>query len=115
VFRLMVSSAADLTTIRVVGRLRDDGVVLLANACDDAKRPLVLDLSELTGASDGGVLLLGRLAREGVHLLGASPYIRLLLGPPEEHYEPVTPRSQISSRSPRRRQATARRRPKTRS
>ena len=113
-FRLMISSAADLTTIRVVGRLRDDGVVLLTEACDKAKRPLVLDLSELTGASDAGVLLLGRLARDGVHLLAASPYMKLLLGPAGERYERVTSRLPKPSRSPRR-QATARRRSRARS
>jgi hypothetical protein len=79
VFRLTVSEAPDLTTIRVAGRLRDDAVTLLTDACDGARRPLVLDLSDLTGATDAGILLLARLAREGVHLLGASPYVRLLL------------------------------------
>jgi hypothetical protein len=78
-FRLIASEASDLSTIRVVGRLHDDGVALLGDACSHARRPLVLDLSELTTASDAGVLLLARLAGEGVHLLGASQYLRLLL------------------------------------
>jgi hypothetical protein len=78
-FRLIVSDRPDLSTIQVVGRLRDDGVALLGDACARARRPLVLDLSELTSASDAGVLLLARLAGEGVHLLGASQYVRLLL------------------------------------
>jgi len=76
---LIVSVAPDLTTIRVAGRLRDDGVMLLDDACGAARRPLVLDLADLTGASEAGALLLGRLAREGVHLVGESPYVRLLL------------------------------------
>jgi hypothetical protein len=79
VFRLIVSEAADLTTIGVVGRLGDDAVVILGDACGEARRPLVLDLSDLTSASDAGVLLLRRLTGEGVHLLGASRYMRLLL------------------------------------
>ena len=78
-FRLIVSEAPDLTTIQVAGRLRDDGVNLLEDACAVAGRPLVLDLSGLTSASDAGVLLLQRLKGEGVHLLGASQYMRLLL------------------------------------
>jgi hypothetical protein len=78
-FRLIVSEAPDLTTIRVVGRLRDDAVAILGDACVGARRPLVLDLSDLTSPSDAGVLLLLRLTGEGVHLLGASHYVRLLL------------------------------------
>jgi hypothetical protein len=78
-FRLDVSEAPDLTTIRVVGRLRNEGVALLGDACQAAHRPVVLDLSDLTGASEAGVLLLGRLQREGIHLLGVSPYVRILL------------------------------------
>ena len=79
-FRLIVSDAPDLTTIQVAGRLRDDAVTLLGDACKGAGRPLVLDLSGLTSASDAGVLLLQRLMSEGVHMLGASQYVRLLLG-----------------------------------
>ena len=78
-FRLIVSETPDITTIGVVGRLGDDAVVILGETCSGAGRPLVLDLSELTSASDAGVLQLRRLAGEGVHLLGASRYMRLLL------------------------------------
>jgi hypothetical protein len=78
-FRLIVSETPDITTIGVVGRLGDAAVVILGEACSGAGRPLVLDLSDLTSASDAGVLQLRRLAGEGVHLLGASRYMRLLL------------------------------------
>jgi hypothetical protein len=77
--RLFVSEVPDLTTIRVVGGLDDRGEALLADACARARPPVVLDLSELTSANDAGVRLLRRLAGEGVHLLGASRYVRLLL------------------------------------
>src|SRR5262249_49046407 len=78
-FRLTVVERLDLTAIRLAGRLREEAVTSLRDTCDRARRPLVLDLSELTGASDAGVLLLRRLAGEGIHLLGASPYVSLLL------------------------------------
>jgi hypothetical protein len=65
--------------MRLVGRLRDEGVALVADTCEAARRPLVLDLSELTSASEAAVLLLNRLAAGGVHVLGASQYVRLLL------------------------------------
>jgi hypothetical protein len=50
-FRLIVSELPDLTTMRLAGRLGDDAVAALNDACDHARRPLVLDLSQLTGAS----------------------------------------------------------------
>jgi hypothetical protein len=58
-----------------------------------------VDLSELTGAGDDGVLLLGRLAREGVHLLGASPYVRLLLAPDQDPPGPPKFRLRRGARS----------------
>jgi hypothetical protein len=91
-FRLIVSETPDLTTIRAIGRLGDDAVALLSDACGRARRPLVLDLSELTTAHEAGVLLLRRLAAEGVHLLGASRYVALLLAAPEESTVPALPR-----------------------
>jgi hypothetical protein len=109
--RLIVSEAPDLTTIRVVGRLRDDGVALLVDACERSRRPLVLDLSEMTSLSEAGVLLLGRLAGNGVHMLGASQYVRLLLhadaalstaGPRKERLPPPRRAATVRGR-PRRR------------
>jgi hypothetical protein len=92
VFRLIVTDAPDVTTMRLVGRLRDEGVALVADTCEAARRPLVLDLSELTSASEAAVLLLQRLAAGGVHMLGASQYVRLLLeraeGPPAAAVSP---------------------------
>jgi hypothetical protein len=77
--RVTVLEAADLTVIRVDGRLADEGVAELEVACRRAKRPTVLDLTNLVTADDTGVLLLRRLVGEGLHLLGASPYAALLL------------------------------------
>ena len=45
-FRLIVSEAVDLTTIRVAGLLRDDAVTVLGDTCAGARGPLVLDLSD---------------------------------------------------------------------
>ncbi len=99
-FRLIMCESADLTTIRAVGRLRDDAVALLGDTCGGARRPLVLDLSELTGAGEAGVLLLARLKGEGVHLLGASPYVRLLLDRTAGTASSPVSRRRGSSRSP---------------
>ena len=77
--RVTVMEAADLTVIRVDGRLAEDGVAELDLACRRAKRPTVLDLTNLVTADETGVLLLRRLVEEGLHLLGASPYAAILL------------------------------------
>jgi hypothetical protein len=111
-FRLIVCEAADLTTIRAVGRLREDGVIVLADGCAGVSRPLALDLSELTGASEAGVLLLEQLRREGVHLLAASPYIRLLLERVAGSSSPAVPRRRSGSRSPGAPPTAARRKPR---
>jgi hypothetical protein len=80
--RVTVLETADLTVIRVDGRLAGEGVAELEEACRLAKRPTVLDLANLMAADDAGVLLLRGLVREGLHLLGASPYAALLLNAP---------------------------------
>jgi hypothetical protein len=77
--RVTVMEAADLTVIRVDGRLAEDGVAELDLVCRRAKRPTVLDLTNLVTADETGVLLLRRLVEEGLHLLGASPYAAMLL------------------------------------
>jgi hypothetical protein len=108
-FRLNVNQASDLTTIWVAGRLGADAIVILGEACGGARRPLVLDLSDLTSATSAGVQLLRRLASEGVHLLGASRYVRLLLqdvtdsGVPTSQGRPGRPPPQPSGRRQRRR------------
>lgn len=78
--RLTVVEREDLTVIRVDGRLVADGVLDLEEACRVARRPLVLDLTHLATTDDTGVVALRRLSGEGIHLLGVSPYIGLLLG-----------------------------------
>jgi hypothetical protein len=113
--RLIVSEAPDLTTIQVVGRLHEEAVALLGDACDRARRPLVLDLSELTNASDDGVRLLGRLAAQGVHLVAASHYMRLLLDRAVADASAPAPRRRRGLRPPTDLQAASRRRVRPRS
>ena len=54
-FRLIVTEAADVTTARLVGRLRDDGVALLA----DTPRPSESQIRQA---------LSGNLCRCGTHV-----------------------------------------------
>jgi hypothetical protein len=100
-FRLTAVESRDLTTVRLVGRVGDDAITPLLDTCGRARRPIVLDLSQVTGASEAGVLLLRRLTDEGVHLLGASQYVTLLLaaekGPPVARPRP-RPRGKLQDR-----------------
>jgi hypothetical protein len=108
-FRLTVTEVGDLTTVRAAGRLADDAVTPLTDACHRARRPLVVDLSQVTGASHAAVLLLRRLVGEGVHLLGASHYVTLLLA--AEDPSPTIDRSRPRRLRARRAPGEARRNP----
>ena len=98
--RVTVLETADLTVIRVDGRLADEGVAELEEACRRAKRPTVLDLANLVTADDTGVRLLRRLVREGLHLLGASPYAALLLSAEPPRAAPTRPIARGRRRGP---------------
>ncbi len=87
--RVTVTEAEDLTVLRVDGRLAGDGVSELDRACRAARRPVALDLANLTQADESGVALLRRLSGAGIHILGVSPYIALRLNAPT----PETPAS----------------------
>jgi hypothetical protein len=98
--RVTVLETADLTVIRVDGRLADEGVAELEVACRRAKRPTVLDLTNLVTADDTGVLLLRRLVGEGLHLLGASPFAALLLNAQPPRGGPAGPIARRRRRGP---------------
>jgi hypothetical protein len=68
------------TRLRVDGRLTADGVPELMGACETEPRPEQLGLSGLQSADDEGLGALKALAAGGVELLGANPYLALLLG-----------------------------------
>jgi hypothetical protein len=78
--RLSVTVKPDLTLVRVDGKLVGPGATQLEQTCRAVRRPLVLDLTHLATADDSGVVALRRLAGEGAHLVGVSPYMGLLLG-----------------------------------
>jgi hypothetical protein len=108
-FRLTVMETRDLTTVRVAGRLADESVIPLTDACGRARRPVVVDLSQVTGASNAAVRLLRRLGGEGVHLLGASQYVTLLLA--AEDSPPAIDRSRTRRLRPQRPPGRAQRNP----
>lgn len=79
--KLFISSRtlATGTRVKVDGWLSGAGIPALLEACDRAARPLVIDLSDLRDADPDGVAALAHLRASGADLVGASPYIALLL------------------------------------
>jgi hypothetical protein len=67
------------TAVKVDGWLDAAGVAALLEACARSPSPLVLDLTDLRDADPDGVAALLRLAASDVTIVGASPYIQLLL------------------------------------
>ena len=67
------------TLLRVAGRLEQQGLAELERSCRESVLPLTIDLSELTHADKKAVVTLSQLATEGAHLVGASPYLAMLL------------------------------------
>ena len=77
--RVTVATKDDSTTVHVDGRLSARDVSELGRVVRDVEGPVVLDLSNLQSADDTGVATLRTLAGQGAQLVGASPYIALLL------------------------------------
>lgn len=66
-------------TVRISGRLEEQHLSKLQTACNTDAETLTLDLSELQSADSTGVGWLHTRAVEGAAIVGASPYIALLL------------------------------------
>ena len=74
----------EATVVHVEGRLLGDGVEELQRECGAANGPLTLDLSALLFADEVGLSFLRSLRDSGAVLAGASPFLELLLGGPQE-------------------------------
>jgi hypothetical protein len=81
--RLDVSPEEGRAVVRIHGRLAGAAVRELDRVCREVSRPLVLDVTYLMSADDGGVATLRRLHLDGAQLAGLSPYLVLLLGQEE--------------------------------
>ncbi|SRR6266436_2667566 len=66
--------------IRLEGWLEGDTVAELERVINGGSGPLRLDLTELRSADTEGVDALRALRAAGASIVGAPPYIRLLLG-----------------------------------
>ena len=70
---------AGVRVVRLEGWLAGDGVAELERIVSGGTGPLRIDLSELRSADAAGLAALRALHAAGALLVGASPYIKLLL------------------------------------
>jgi hypothetical protein len=66
--------------LRLEGWLEGESVAELERVINGGSGPLRLDLTELRSADPAGVDALRVLSAAGASIVGATPYIRLLLG-----------------------------------
>jgi hypothetical protein len=74
--RIETESDADVTTVRVIGRLQSSYVEDLRSALKCAERRVVLDLSELILVDVDVVRFFGACEDEGIELRHCPRYIR---------------------------------------
>ena len=79
-FRITIDQAGGIQVVRLAGWLDAGGVAELERVVADTSGPLRLDLTELRSADQAGVNCLQALHARRVPFVGASPFIRLLLG-----------------------------------
>ena len=78
--RIACDQASGISVIRLEGWLEGDVVTELERVVAESARPLRLDLTQLRSADPAGLTVLKALRGQGAVLVGASPYLRLLLG-----------------------------------
>ncbi len=66
--------------ISIAGRLTETAVGQLQEAFDQIESSLVVDLSNLVYADNEGIDILRAIIDKGAQVIGASPFIALLLG-----------------------------------
>ena len=69
-------------TLRVDGRLMGEDVAELLRVLGESREPKILDLGGVQYVDSRAACALRDLLAKGVTFVGASPYIRLLLGQP---------------------------------
>jgi hypothetical protein len=80
--RISVSTVGDSLVVKVAGALTHEGVAELESVIAPCEGALRLDLSELRSLDEEGLAALQALGEKGAEIVGASPYIALLIGPP---------------------------------
>ena len=79
VIRITTRLDGSVRTVQVDGRLLSGEIAELSRACQGPCDSLVIDLSDLSFADDGGVRVLKELRANGAKLHGAGLYLSTLL------------------------------------
>ena len=79
-FLITIGQDAGVQVVRLVGWLEKDDLAEFQRVVNSMPAPLCLDLSELQSADRVAVRVLRALQATGVSFVGASPFIRLLVG-----------------------------------
>jgi hypothetical protein len=74
------SSDSGIRVVRLEGWLEGEAVAVLERVIEGGSGALRLDLSELRSADKAGLTVLRAHREAGASIVGASPYIKLLLG-----------------------------------
>ena len=75
----ITKSTGTVTTLRVDGELKGDGIAEFERACASVDGPVDLDLSQLMKADAEGVRALKNVLSSGGRLVAASVYAELLM------------------------------------
>jgi len=73
------TSRTRVVVLQVDGELAREGVAELKRVCASITGRMRVDLSNLRSADDAGLATIRDLESAGAEVVGASPYIRLLL------------------------------------
>jgi len=81
--RIIVDETATKNVVRVCGRLVGEAALgELIRVCESLDGALVIDLSDLRHADEAALSALRGLRAQGTEMIGASPYLSLLLASP---------------------------------
>ena len=77
--RITTTARGGVTTVKADGRLMSEDATELLRVCEGCDVPVVIDLSDLTFADDEGVAVLKKLRAGGATVVGARPYVAIVL------------------------------------
>lgn len=78
--RIGCHSDSEARVVRLEGSLEADVVAELERVVSEGSGPIRLELFQLRSVDEAGLAALRSLRAMGATIVGASPYIRLLLG-----------------------------------